>query len=98
MKTGQIIHQQIGLQAFAMMGAKNIMLLENGLQWKVGRNQKKVTHITVTLDPSDTYTVKFQNVGRAPSFKIKDIAEVSDVYAENLRRIIESNTGLYLSL
>ncbi|PNX50113.1 MAG: hypothetical protein BV458_13770 [Thermoplasmata archaeon M9B2D] len=98
MAIGSIIYNQIGKSAFAMMGASNIMITKNGLQWKVGKNSKKVTHVTVTLEASDTYTVKFQKVGRSPSFKVTDIATAEDVYVENLHQVIQDNTGLYLSL
>ena len=96
MKVGQIIADQIGNRAFAMMGAKNLMLTENGLQWKVGRNAKGVTHITVTLHPSDTYIVKFQKVTR--KCNVTDIATLEGVYADMLHTAIEQNTGMYLSL
>jgi len=96
MTVGQTIAQQIGNKAFAMMGAKNLMTTENGLQWKVGRNAKGVTHITVTLDPSDTYIVKFQKVGRG--YKVTDLATFEGIYADMLHTTIEHNTGLYLSL
>lgn len=95
MKIGQIIQQQIGSRAFSMMGAKNLMLLENGLQWKVGRNPRGIIHVMVTLDNSDTYSVGFYKYSRRDP---KQIAVVHDVHVENLRTAIESNTGLYLSL
>jgi hypothetical protein len=95
-KVGQTIANQIGNKAFTMMGAKNLMLTENGLQWKIGRNPKGVTHITVTLDPTNTYTVKFQKVGR--NYKVTDIATFEDIYTYMLHTTIEQTTGLYLSL
>jgi hypothetical protein len=96
MQIGQTIYNQIGRSAFAMMGASNIMITENGLQWKVGKNSKKVTHVTVTLDSGDTYTVKFQKVGR--NCRVSDLGTSEGVYVENLHEVIENNTGLYLSL
>lgn len=92
------ISRQIGNRAFAMMGAKNLLGSEDSLQFKVGRNAKRVTHIRVTLDPSDTYRVEFIRVGRAPMFKTTPVADFDGVYADTLHALIESNTGLYLSL
>jgi hypothetical protein len=89
------IAAQIGNRAFAMMGAKNLLASERALQFKIGRNAKGVTHVTVTLDPTDTYTVKFDRVRK---YVAKPVAEVEGVYVDSLRSVIESNTGLYLSL
>lgn len=90
------IANQIGNRAFVMMGATNKMGWENGLQWKIGRNAKKVTHVVVTLQDNDTYTVKFQRVGR--SYNVSTTAEVSNVYADQLHAVITEHTGLCLSL
>lgn len=106
MNTAQTIAAQIGNRAFAMMGAKNLLGGDNHLQFKVGKNAKGVTHITVTLDPSDTYTVKFDKVTpyrmdrRTGEMKggVKTLAEVEGVYVDSLKTTIEANTGLYLSL
>lgn len=96
------IRSQIGSGSLYMIGAKNLMRFNDetgvGLQFKICRNAKKVTHITVTLDGDDTYTVKFTKVGRAPSYKITDLAIVDRVYASDLKGTIENNTGLALSL
>ena len=90
----QTIADQIGRVAFVMMGAKNLLGSEDHLQFQI-RGSKKVNRIVVKLEPSDTYTVKFYT---GSALKIRQVAEVSDVYADSLRRVIESETGLYLSL
>ena len=89
------IAAQIGNRAFFMMGAKNLLASERALQFKVGRNAKAVTHVTVTLAADDTYTVRFDRVRK---YVAKPVAEVEGVYVDSLRQVIESNTGLYLSL
>lgn len=94
----QTIAAQIGNRAFAMMGAKNLLGGNDHLQFKVGKNAKGVTHITVTLDPSDTYTVKFQKVNKRTAGGVKELAACEDVYVDSLKTVIELNTGLYLSL
>lgn len=87
------IRQQIGNRAFFMMGAKNLCGDATSLQFKICGS--KVTHIRVTLDPSDTYTVAFIRVrGR----KVTELASEEGVYADSLNRVIASNTGLALSL
>lgn len=89
------IRNQIGNHAFTMMGAKNLVGDEKSLTFKIGRNAKRVTHIRVTLDASDTYTVEFIKVRE---FEAKTLADFDGVYADMLHSLIEGNTGLYLSL
>lgn len=92
-----VIMDQVGHRAFVMMGASNYNAEPDHLTWKVGRNAKKVTHITVTLDPSDTYTVRFQRATKRGQH-IQLIDEVSMVYVDSLHSVIEAGTGFYLSL
>jgi len=89
------IRQQIGGGALFMLGAKNLVAHKDGLSFKVGRNAKGVTHVTVTLLPSDTYRVHFQRVWGT---KVTTKADHSDVYVDCLHTIIESETGMYTSL
>ena len=90
-----IIKQLGGNRAMTMMGAKNILDNGNGVTFKIGRNAKGVTHITITLDPSDTYSVKMQAV-RGASVTTKYEADM--IYCGSLASLIECETGLYLSL
>lgn len=91
---GQTIADQIGGRAFMMLGAKDLMTFESGLQFSI-RGSKQASKIRITLDPSDTYTVAFY-AGRGLS--IREVASVSMVYSDQLRAVIESKTGLYTSL
>ena len=87
------ILRQLGGNMFATMtGAKGFLFSDNSLTFKVGRNSKSVTAVSITLDPSDTYTVKFFTRGG------KEKATVSDVYADNLRIVFTTHTGLETSL
>lgn len=98
----QTILAQLGGRMFVMMtGAKDILghagddASSPFVQFRIGRNAKGVSHVRVTLDPSDTYTVKFMKNSVRGS---KTLAEISDIYAENLRNVFEMHTGLYTSL
>ena len=92
------IASQIGNRAFAMMGASNLATWGDGLNFKIGRNPSGVTHINISLSPSDTYTVDFLRCNlRAKNIR-KVLGTFDDVYAEDLHRLIESETGLALSL
>ncbi len=83
-----------------MTGAKNFLGDTNSLSFTLpsGTAKNGINKVKVTLDPTDTYTVRFVRVGRSPSFKITEVQETSDVYADQLVRLFESATGLYLTL
>lgn len=88
------IRNQLGHAAFVMMGARNLVGDEKSLQFKI-QGSRKATHVRITLDPTDTYTVEFMKVR---GYDVKTVASLSMVYADGLRKVIETNTGLYLSL
>ena len=100
-KIGQTIADQIGGRAFVMLGAKDLITTENGLQFAIGKNGRGINRVVVELDADDTYTVKFWNVSisrKTYDVKIKAISECSSVYADSLHRVIENATGLYTSI
>ena len=89
------INRQIGNRAFTMMGAKHKFGIENGLQFKIGRNSKKINFVKVTLNDSDLYDIEFGTI-RNLDYTIKKTE--NDIYADMMHQTIEQNTGLYLSL
>jgi len=95
---GNTIRDQIGGRALQMLGAKDFVGDDDSLTFRIGRNAQGVTHIRIQLDPSDTYTVQFLKVGRAPYFHRTVVSEASDIYVDQLRGLIERKTGLYTSL
>jgi len=91
------IAQQLGgTRRLAMMvGAKNFVALESGLTFKLGKGAKDgITHLTVTLDADDTYTVRFQRVWGT---KVTEKGTTEGAYADMLTNLFESATGFYLS-
>jgi hypothetical protein len=95
MTVANTILDQIGRRALIMIGAKTPVGDEKSVRFKIGRNEKSVTHVVVTLDPSDTYTLSFL---RARGVTAKEVSNASFVYADQLRSVIEKHTGLYTSL
>ncbi len=88
------IADQIGNRAFMMMGAKDKLGSADSLQFKI-QGSKFANAVRVTLEADDTYTVAFFKVRK---FDFNEVASVGMVYADQLRSVIESKTGLYLSL
>jgi hypothetical protein len=87
-------------RARVMIGAKNQMGGKSAagnptLYFKIGRNAKKVTHISMELMPTDTYKVTFLN---CRGYDRKVVAEFDDVYNNVILNLIRDNTGLDTSL
>ena len=93
----QVIYSQLGHRTFKMLGAHTLIDHGNALSFKI-RGSRKVNYVKITLKPDDTYTVEFKKLGRAPGFKVKDVARLSGIYVDQLHELIEYNTGLYTRL
>lgn len=99
MNFAQTILQQLGGKRFAMMtGAKNFLQDDviQKLTMKIGRNAKKVTHVTISVNALDLYDITFLNIRGFNEPKV--MSSFENVYAENMREIFESQTGMYLTL
>jgi hypothetical protein len=79
----------------AMTGAKHFVAIENGVQFRIGRNAKKVNRVTVTLNAMDLYDTRYSSVR---SLKETIRAESASVYNDMLRGDFERETGMYLTL
>lgn len=86
------IIRQFGHKALFMVGGKVAVKTENSVRFSFMPNAKGVRHVEIRLDPSDTYTMTFTTL------KGKVVAEIGDVYAENMHSVFEANTGLYTSM
>jgi hypothetical protein len=88
------IKQQIGGRALFMLGAIHFVGDSDSLRFKI-RGSRIATHITIRLEPSDTYTMIFDKVR---GVEIKKVAVHEGVYFDGMNQIIESVTGLRCSL
>ncbi len=88
------IRNQLGPVALMLIGAKNFVGSEKVLQFSIGQNAKRISVVRVILEPDDTYRVDFLQK-KKPGLLLKH-SELG-VYVDSLKRVIESNTGLYLS-
>lgn len=85
---------QIGNGAFAMMGARDLVDTGNGLMFGF-RGSKKCNKLVIELHGDDTYRLQFWSIR---GMKTKLVADLCGVMIGELRRTIEAETGLYLSL
>lgn len=94
---GTILEQLGGNKFIAMTGAKNFTRDGNSLRFKLPARFAKngINLVEITLDPSDTYTMRFQ---KYRNLTVTTIATVPGVYADNLTSNFTHHTGLAVSL
>jgi hypothetical protein len=91
-----ILKQLGGNKFIAMTGAKNLAHTNKGLQMKIGRNAKGVTHVIIDLDKGkDLYDIEFVKV-RGTSRKT--VKKLKGIYADQLGEIFTRYTGLNVRL
>lgn len=93
------IKQQLGWQCLFLIGAKNFIgdeIEKTGyrrpyLGFKI-KGSPAVNYIRIILDEgSDTYIVEFLKITAG---KIESVAEYTEIYAEDLHKLISEQTGL----
>jgi hypothetical protein len=97
-----IILQQLGGKGRlkAMCGAKYFAAIKSGLSFRMPSHFAKngINVVEITLNPADTYDVKFKKLGPAPKYDITVVSEHDGIYNDMLRELFEKETGLYLTL
>jgi hypothetical protein len=92
-QVAKTIIEQLGGSQFVMLtGSKNFGAIENGVSFRVGKNAKRVSFVSITLDANDTYTMNFLNS------KGVTVAQAGEVYCDKLQDIFEQETELYVTL
>ena len=76
--------------AMAAWGAKELVVLKDGIQFKSSGMVKNKGIIQVKLNGSDLYDVTF---GKVRKFKYKQLKKVTDVFAEDLIGVIDEMVG-----
>jgi len=99
LQVANTILEQLGGRRFLVMtGAKHLAGTVDALTFALPRNAKKVTHVKITLMPSDTYRVTFWKLGRGLNGGLDVLGEEEGVYADNLQAVFTEGTGLYTHL
>lgn len=102
-----ILNQLGGGKFIVMTGSKKFMSEENKLHMNLSKNMSKANRLTITLDPNDTYTMRFfkltggtlnKKTFEYSEIKEKDIEVISGVYNDQLQNIFTSITGMYTRL
>jgi hypothetical protein len=99
MEVAETIVRQLGQSTARlglMVGAHTFTGRPEGLTFKFKAKAKNQANcVRVTLSPDDTYKVEFL---RLSGVNVWTKGSFEGVYAEDLKRIFERETGLYLSL
>lgn len=108
MRVADIILQQLGGNKFVVMtGVHHLLSDGNTLRMSLPKNNSKANRLYITLDPDDTYTMRFfkYTAGRLnkktftwSEDKVVEVKEVKGVYCDMLRSIFTEVTGMYTRL
>lgn len=93
-----ILAQLGGNKFLAMTGSHSLCAEKNNLQFKVGKNPKKISAVTIELTPMDVYTVKFWKMRTKNGLLGFESTDHTDVYAEDLAPLFVKETGLQTRL
>lgn len=94
LEVANTIRDQLGHKCLFMLGAQYLAGGNDYLSFKI-RGSRRVSHIKIILDPSDTYTIEFHKI--SPS-EYKIVKSLSGIYCDQLHEIIRSVTGLNTNL
>ena len=94
---GEVLKQLGGNRFIAMTGAKNFLKDDHKqmIVFKIGRNNKQINHVRITLNVMDTYDMEFLYCS-VKGIKTKSVS--NGVYNDMLQPIFTKHTGLYTSL
>lgn len=92
-----ILNQLAGSQRrlIAAVAAKDFLVLENGIAFRIMANAGKVRQVRILLSGDDTYSMEFGNV-RGLEFKVRKSYE--GLHSDQLQPVFEQTTELYLTI
>jgi len=98
----EILRQLGGRQFLVLTGARNLVGGDNTLSMQVSASaqiplKNRCTHVRITLDPSDTYTVEFLRFNRK-TYEFAECSKHEGIYCDMLKDLFEAQTGLYVTL
>jgi hypothetical protein len=91
----EILRQLGGHRMAVMTGAKNMLAIDNGVSFRIGRNDKRVNYVKIELTPMDVYNVEYGYI-RGTKYTVR--AREEGIYNDMLVSSFERNTGMYTRL
>jgi hypothetical protein len=91
-QVGRTIVDQLGGNKFRVMtGAKDFVLHDKAVSFRVPQAKDGINHVKVSLNASDTYDVTFTRIRGA---KATEVHALKDIYADQLQSVFKDKTGL----
>ena len=86
----EVVKQLGGRRFILITGAYDFLAADSGVRFKLlaGFNKQGISLVEVTLEPSDTYRVRFEAAGGMI------VSEHENIYNDQLRELFTSETGL----
>lgn len=84
----------------AMTGAKDLVALDSGVQFGIGKNCNNINKVRIVLTSLDLYELQFLSIRKKRNtwdWAVTVKAEYSQVYADQLVDLFEEATGMYLA-
>lgn len=92
----EILNQLSGYNRLnTMIGLKDCMINGNGLSFKIKNSCAVANFVKIELNSLDLYDVE---IGKIRGLNYKVVKNLSGVYSDNLKGIIENNCKIKLSL
>lgn len=86
---------QLGNLTLSMLGAQNLVDLGDGLSFRI-RGSRRANYVAIRFDGGrDLYDLEIKKIGRAPSYRVRDVAAHEGIFVDQLHELIERETGLY---
>jgi hypothetical protein len=89
------IISQFGRSFPQMVGLRNVVAIERGVQFSHAKGQQGINKVVITLNGMDTYDLSFWKITNKTT---KEIVGVGDIYNDQLGGVFENITGLYTHL
>lgn len=99
----QTILDQLGgkNRIVAMTGAKDFVAIDRGVQFSFSKGIAGINKVIIRLTPADLYDIEFGSVRKNRTTHMPEYTRRAlhdGIYAENIKRIFEKATGLFLSI
>jgi hypothetical protein len=88
------IVSQFGRSFPKMVGLKQVVAIESGVQFGFSRGKQGINKAVITVNASDTYDLKFWRISRSMGATKQVEVEVG-VQASQLAEVFESVTGMF---
>jgi len=85
------IISQFGRSFPQMVGLRNVVAIERGVQFSHAKGQQGINKVVITLNGMDTYDLSFWKITNKTT---KEIVGVGDIYNDQLGGVFENITGL----